>query len=106
MQSMGLSLQAGKGAIRAISCGKMRTMDCKMAAPRGGATEPTRGSANCVRPTMGTGKVGMTRDATTINGEIKTCRTRHEGMTEEPKEVTETEKLTETKGMTEKLVET
>ena len=93
MQCMGLSLQAGQEAIRAIARGEMRTMDCKMAAPRGGATEPTRGSANCIRPAMETGEVRTTSDATTIDGE--TCRTRHEGTTEEPKEVTETEKLTD-----------
>ena len=85
MQSIGLSLQAGQEAMTAnlkeVS-GETQTMGEKMAAPRGGATEPTR-SANCVGPTMETGKVRMTRDATTIDGE--TCRTRHEGMTEKLK---------------------
>ena len=66
-----------------------------MAAPCGGATKPTR-SANCVQPAMETGKVGMTRDATTINGEIETCRTRHDGTTEKLKEVTEMKTETET----------
>jgi len=83
MQCMELSLQAGQEAIRAIARGEMRTIDCKMAAPRGGATEPTRGSANCIRPAMETGEVRTTSDATTIDGE--TCRTRHEGMTEKLK---------------------
>ena len=90
MQSMGLSLQASLDGMKGI-----------MAAARGGATEPTRGSANCVRPAMETGEVGTTSDATTIIGETETCRVRHEGTTEEPKEVTETKKLTETKSQEE-----
>ena len=81
IQCMGLNLQAG---IRGI-----------MAAPRGGATEPTRGSVECVQPAMETGEVGITRDATTIIGE--TCRVRHEGTTEKLKEVTETQEIKETK---------
>ena len=81
MQCVGLNLQSGTRGI--------------MAAPRGGATEPTRGSAICVGPVMETGKVG-TRDATTIDGETETCRTRHEGVTEKLKEVTEMQELKET----------
>ena len=42
-------------------------MDWQMAAPRGEANEPTRGSANCVRPAMETGEVGMTSNATIID---------------------------------------
>ena len=61
---------------------EMRVMDCKMAAPRGGATEPTRGSANCVGPAMETGKVDGTSDAII---DEETCRTRHEGVTEKLK---------------------
>jgi len=86
MQCMGLNLQAG---IKGI-----------MAAPRGGATEPTRGSANCVRSAMETGEVGTTSDVTII-GETETCRVRHEGTTEKPKEMTETEKLAEMKSQEE-----
>ena len=78
MQSMGLNLQSGQKAIRAIARGEMRTTDCKMAAPRGGATEPTW-SVQCVRPAMEPGKVEGTSDVI-IDGE--TCRTRHEGVTE------------------------
>ena len=96
MQSMGLSLQSGQKAIRAIARGEMRTAGEKMAAPRGGATEPTR-SVQCVRPAMETSKVGTTSDVI-IDGEM--CNLRHEGMTEKLKEVTETEKLTETQGET------
>ena len=69
--------------------GEMRTMDCKMVAPRGGTTEPTGRSANCVGPAMDTGEVGVTRDAVTVNGETETCRVRHEGTTEDFKEVTD-----------------
>ena len=65
MQSMGLNLQAGTRGI--------------MAAPRGGATEPTR-SVQCVRPAMEAGKVEGTSDVI-IDGE--TCRTRHDEVTEE-----------------------
>ena len=50
-----------------------------MAAPCGRDTEPTRGSVECVRPAMDTGKVG-TRNAVTIIRE--TCRTRHVKVTE------------------------
>ena len=46
MQCVGLSLQAN---LKEVS-GEMRTVGEKMAAPRGGATELTRGSANCVGP--------------------------------------------------------
>jgi len=80
----------------------MRTAGEKMAAPRGGATEPTR-SVQCVRPAMETSKVGTTSDVI-IDGEM--CKLRHEGMTEKLKEVTETEKLTETQGETQELKET
>ena len=83
MQSMGLNLQAGTRGI--------------MAAPRGGATEPTR-SVQCVRPAMEAGKVEGTSDVI-IDGE--TCKLRHEGTTEKLKEATETEKLTETKSQEE-----
>ena len=82
MQSMGLNLQAGQEAMRTGVRGIM-------AAPRGRATEPTRGSANCVRPAMETGKVEGTSDVT-IDGETETCRVRHEGTTEKLKEVMET----------------
>ena len=47
---------------------------------------------------METGKVEGTSDVI-IDGE--TCRVKHEGMTEEPKEVTETDKLRETKSQEE-----
>ena len=76
-----------------------------MAAPRGRDTEPTRGSVECVRPAMDTGKVG-TRDAVTIIRE--TCRTRHVEVTEKRiiKEIKEeTNKHEETKEVTEKLKE-
>jgi len=53
MQSMGLNLQARQVAMRTGVRGIM-------AAPRGGATEPTKGSANCVWPAMETDKVGVT----------------------------------------------
>jgi len=96
MQSMGLSLQSGQKAIRAIARGEMRTMDCIMAAPRGGDTEPA-GSANGVGPAMDTGKVGVTRDAVTVIGETETCRVRHEEMTEKLNEETETQELKEIK---------
>jgi len=67
---------------------------------------------------MEAGKVG-TRDAVTVIGETETCRVRHEGTTEETKEVTEKLTVTETRiiketrretnereGMTEKVTET
>ena len=73
-----------------------------MAAPRGGATEPTQ-SVQCVRPVMETGKVEGTSDVTIIDGE--TCKLRHEGTTEKLKEVTETEKLKETQGEMQELKE-
>ena len=98
MQSMGLNLQAGQKAIRAIARGEMRTMDYKMAAPRGGTSEPW-GSVTAVWPAMDTGKVG-TSDVIIVG---ETCRVRHEETTEEPKEVTETEKLTETQRETQDL---
>ena len=96
MQTMGLSLQSGQKAITAIARGEMRTMDYKMAAPRGGTSEPW-GSVTAVWPAMDTGKVG-TSDVIIVG---ETCRVRHEETTEEPKEVTETEKLTETKSQEE-----
>ena len=101
MQCMGLSLQAGQEAMRVDLDevkGEMRTMDCIMVAPCGGATKPTRGSVECVRPAMEMGEVGMTSDATTIDGEM--CRTRHEGTTEKLKEVMEkfTDRDAENKG--------
>ena len=80
MQCMGLSLQAGLEGMKGI-----------MAAPRGGAAEPTR-SVECIWPAMETGEVRTTKAATIINGE--TCKTRREGSTKKLKEVTE--KLTET----------
>ena len=105
MQSMGLNLQAGQEAMRASMKEVKGKMADEIGTVRGGMTEP-RGRAECVQPAMETGEFGTTSDATTIIGE--TCGVRHEGTTEKLKEVTETEteKLTETKGMTEKLVET
>ena len=47
MQSMGLGLQTGLDGMKSI-----------MAAPHGSDTEPTRGSVECVRTAMETGKVG------------------------------------------------
>ena len=72
-----------------------QAMDWQMAPPRDGATEPTRGSVECVRPAMETGEVGMTSDATTIMGE--TNKLGHEGTTKKLKEVTETQEIKETK---------
>ena len=66
-----------------------RTMDCKMAEPRG-RTNKSWG-ATAVRPSMEAGEV-MTSDVI-INGETKTCKTRHE--------VTASEKLKETKSQEE-----
>ena len=73
----------------------MRAMDCKVASPHGGATELMRGSVECVRPAMETGKVEGTSDVTIINGETKTCWTRHEGTSSATIQGT-TEKFTET----------
>ena len=70
MQNMGLNLQAGQEAMRASMKEVKGKMANEMAPARGGTIEPT-GSTNCVRPTMETGGVGMTRDATTIIGETK-----------------------------------
>jgi len=70
MQSMGLNLQAGQEAMKASMKEVKGKMANEMAPARGGTIEPT-GSTNCVRPTMETGEVGMTRDATTIIGETK-----------------------------------
>ena len=86
-----MNLQAGQEAMRTGIKGIM-------AAPRGGTSEPW-GSVTAVWPAMETSKGGMTRDVTTID--VETCRTRHEGTTEKVKEVTETEKLTETKSQEE-----
>ena len=83
MQSMGLSLQASLEEVKGI-----------MAAPCGGATE-LRGSAQCIWPAMEKGEAGMTSDATTIKREIN--KLGHEGTTEKLKEVTETQKIKETK---------
>ena len=49
MQSMGLNLQAGQEAIRAIARGEMWAMGEKMVPPRGGTTEP-RGVRNVFGP--------------------------------------------------------
>ena len=92
-QSMELKMDEMRGDMQAWG-EEMRVMDCKMAAPRGGATEPTRGSVECVQPAMETGKVEGTSDVTMIDGE--TCKLGHEGVTEKLKEVTEMEKLTVT----------
>ena len=73
MQSMGQSLQAslnGMKGIMAIVRDETRTVEYKMAAPRGGDTEPTRGSVDCVGPAMETGEV-VTRDAVTIIREMR-----------------------------------
>jgi len=91
-----LNLQAGQKAIRAIARGEMRTTDCIMATPRGGDTEPTRGSVECVRPAMDTGEVGMMRDAVTVIGETETYRVRHERTTEKLGKVAEKLTVTET----------
>ena len=80
---MGLNLQAGQEAMRTGIKGIM-------AAPRGGATEPTQ-SVQCVRPVMETGKVEGTSDVTIIDGE--TCKLGHEGVRKKLKEVTETQDL-------------
>ena len=79
--------EAMRASIKEVK-GEMRTMDCIMAAPCGGATELTRRSANCVLSAMETGEVGTTSDVTII-GETETCRVRHEGTTEDFKEVTD-----------------
>ena len=79
MQSMGLSLQAS-----------MKEVESIMAAPRGGTTEPRR-SVECVRPAMETGEVGMTSDATIIDGETETHK--HEGTTETFSETREIEEI-------------
>ena len=89
MQSMGLSLQASLEEVK----GKMAD---EIGTPRGGTTEPRR-SVECVRPAMETGEVGTTRDAAIIKGE--TGKLGHEGMTEELKEGTETQKIKETTEM-------
>ena len=75
IQGMGLNLQASMKEVEGI-----------MAAPRGGATEPTR-SAKCVRPAMETGEVGMMSDATIIDGETETNK--HEGTMEKFSEIEE-----------------
>ena len=97
MQNMGLNLQAGQEAMRASMKEVKGKMADEIGTVRGGMTEP-RGRAECVQPAMETGEFGTTSDATTIIGE--TCGVRHEGTTEKLKEVTETEKLTETQGET------
>ena len=79
MQSMGLNLQAGQEAIRAITRGEMRAMGEKMAPARGGTTE-SGGSVAAVGSAMETGEVEGTSDATTIRGEIN--KLGHEGTTE------------------------
>ena len=59
IQSMGMNLQTGQEAIRAIARGEMRAMGEKMVPARGGTTKP-RGSAKSVRPALETGEVGKT----------------------------------------------
>jgi len=114
-QSLGLDLQAGQKASMAIARDEARTVECRMAAPRGGDSEPTRGSATAVRPAIKTGEV-------VINGETETCKTRHEvterekvnGVTEtctrrvETREITreETEVMNEVTELTETQRET
>ena len=86
MQCMGLSLQAGLGEVRE----EMRAMDWKMAPARGGMIE-SRGSVEVCQSAMETGEVGMTSDATIIDGETETNK--HEGTTENFSETQEIEEI-------------
>ena len=54
-QSLGLDLQAGQKATVAIARDEARTVECRMAAPRGGDSEPARGGCELCRPRNGGG---------------------------------------------------
>ena len=82
MRRIGQSLQAGTKGIMAIARSEAWTVECRMAAPRGGDPEPTRGSVNCVGPAMEAGEDKIRRE---------TCWTRL--VTTEKVTVTEREKL-------------